>query len=129
MHGTIRIFCAGLFLMAAAFATTGQTTLTAKANNFQPATLEKRNDDSDRTRDGLSGPVRRVRTEVAKLSTVSGTSVEDFKRILLETAEYDVKGAKTQNQYFPINGATLTGREVYKYDDKGNIAEMTLVNG
>src|SRR5207253_4880468 len=31
-------------------------------------------------------------------------------------------------QYFPIAGATLTGREVYKYDDKGNISEMTLVN-
>jgi hypothetical protein len=45
-----------------------------------------------------------------------------------ETAEYDVK-ARRQNQYFPVSGATLTGREVYKYDDKGNISEMTLVNG
>ena len=48
--------------------------------------------------------------------------------MLLETAEYDVKGVKTQNQYFPVSGATLTGREVYKYDDKGNISEMTLLN-
>ena len=47
--------------------------------------------------------------------------------MLLETAEYDIKGAKTQNQYFPIAGATLTGREVYKYDEKGNISEMTLL--
>jgi len=63
-----------------------------------------------------------------KLSNATGKSVEDQKRVLLETAEYDVKGVKTQNQYFPVSGATLTGREVYKYDDKGNISEMTLLN-
>jgi TonB family protein len=45
---------------------------------------------------------------------------------LLEAAEYDLKGAKTVNQYFPVSGSTPTGREVYKYDDKGNISEMTL---
>src|SRR5256884_2219739 len=41
---------------------------------------------------------------------------------------YDIRGNKTENQYFPIAGANLTGKEVYKYDDKGNISEMTLVN-
>jgi TonB family protein len=46
----------------------------------------------------------------------------------LEAAEYDLKGTKTVNQYFPVAGAaTPTGREVYKYDDKGNISEMTLM--
>jgi TonB family protein len=35
---------------------------------------------------------------------------------------------KTQNQYFPVTGSTLTGRETYKYDEKGNISEMTLMN-
>jgi TonB family protein len=44
----------------------------------------------------------------------------------LEAAEYDLKGAKTVNQYFPVAGSSPTGREVYKYDDKGNISEMTL---
>jgi TonB family protein len=83
--------------------------------------------DSDRARDGLMGPVRRVRTEVVKVSNASGKLVEDNKRVLLETAEYDVKGTKTQNQYFPVTGA-LTGRETYKYDEKGNISEMTLMN-
>src|SRR6185369_1944206 len=29
---------------------------------------------------------------------------------------------------FPVAGATLTGKEVYKYDEKGNISEMTLLN-
>jgi TonB family protein len=44
----------------------------------------------------------------------------------LETASYDIKGNKLENAYFPIAGETLTGREVYKYDERGNISEMTL---
>ncbi len=112
-----------LWMVAAAFA---QTNLSAKANGLQPATPP--GNESDRTRDGLQGPVRRVRTEVVRLSTASGKTVEDAKRVVLETAEYDLKGSKTQNQYFPVAGSTLTGREVYKYDDKGNISEMTVVN-
>jgi protein TonB len=79
-------------------------------------------------RDGLTGPVRRVRTEVAKLTTVDGKQVEG-KHATVELTAYDIKGAKTENQYFPIAGATLTGKEVYKYDEKGNISEMTLLNG
>ena len=110
------------WMITAAF---GQTNLSAKANSLQPATSEN---ESDRLRDGLQGPVRRIRTEVVKLSTASGKSMEDGKRVVLETAEYDLKGSKTQNQYFPVAGSTLTGRESYKYDDKGNISEMTLVN-
>ena len=109
------------WMVTAAF---GQTNLSAKANSVQPAAVS--GNESDRLRDGLQGPVRRIRTEVVKLSTASGK--EDGKRVVLETAEYDLKGSKTQNQYFPVAGSTLTGRESYKYDDKGNISEMTLVN-
>ena len=103
-----------------------QSALTAKNNAVQPqpagASVE-----SDRLRDGLIGPVRRVRTEIVKLLNQSGRSVEG-KRVLLEVAAYDIRGNKTDNQYFPLDGATLTGKEVYKYDEKGNISEMTLVN-
>jgi protein TonB len=81
--------------------------------------------DTDRDRDGLAGPVRRVRTETAKLANKGGKLVES-PRAALETASYDIKGGKTENAYFPVSGATLTGKEVYKYDDKGNIIEMTL---
>lgn len=122
----IRIAFAGLSLTMMIATASGQRNLTAKANNFQPAAATS--GETDRARDGLVGPVRRVRTEVVKLSTVGGKTIEDNKRTLLETAEYDLKGTKTQNQYFPVTGSTLTGREVYKYDDKGNISEMTLVN-
>jgi TonB family protein len=130
MSQVTRILSAGFFLSLVVTVASGQSSLTAKANGFQPrpAAVDGPASESDRARDGLFGPVRRVRTEIAKLSAAGGKTVEDSKHVLLETAEYDLKGVKTQNQYFPIAGATLTGREVYKYDDKGNISEMTLVN-
>jgi TonB family protein len=103
----------------------GQTNLSAKANNLQPASSG--GEDSDRARDGLRGPVRRIRTEVVKVLVVDGKLADNGKRVLLETSEYDLKGAKIQNQYFPVGGSTPTGRETYKYDDKGNISEMTLM--
>jgi TonB family protein len=83
--------------------------------------------DTDRDRDGLNGPVRRIKTEMAKLSNKGGKIVEG-QRIVLEALAYDIKGTKIENAYYPVPGAALTGKEVYKYDDKGNIIEMTLVN-
>lgn len=82
----------------------------------------------DREQDGLVGPVRRVRTETAKLTLKEGRVVEGQRKVL-ETATYDIKGAKIDNQYFLSAGGSLTGKEVYKYDDKGNITEMALYNG
>jgi protein TonB len=71
--------------------------------------------------------VRRVRTEVVKLVASEGRIVEG-KRSLLELVAYDLRGNKIENQYYPVAGATLTGKETYKYDDKGNISEMILLN-
>ena len=103
-----------------------QSNLTAKVNGFDtPAAGSAA--ETDRTRDGLMGPVRRVRTEIAKLTSETGRVVEG-KHSILEIVTYDIKGNKTENQYFPVAGANLTGKEVYKYDDKGNISEMTLLN-
>jgi TonB family protein len=121
-----RGFCVCLTVIAITLIANAQNNLTARAS-LQP-TVSPANEDNDRARDGLMGPVRRVRTEVVRVSTATGKMIEDNKRVLLETAEYDMKGAKTQNQYFPITGSTLTGRETYKYDEKGNISEMILLN-
>jgi TonB family protein len=128
MSQAIRILSACFLLSVLFTVASGQSNLTAKANVPPTAAVDGSSSESDRARDGLIGPVRRIRTEVVKISAVAGKAVEDSKHVVLETAEYDLKGVKTQNQYFPIEGATLTGREVYKYDDKGNISEMTLVN-
>ena len=111
-----------LCLMGLSAAASAQTNLTAKAGSA-PATAPVA--ETDRSRDGLIGPVRRVRTEVAKLLSADG---QEGKHQIVELVAYDIKGAKIENQYFPVAGATLTGKEVYKYDEKGNISEMTLLN-
>lgn len=113
-----------LGLMVSSAVAFAQSNLTAKAGNTPAAGPAV---ESDRSRDGLIGPVRRVRTEVAKLSSADGRQAEG-KHAVVEVVAYDIKGNKIENQYFPIAGATLTGKEVYKYDDKGNISEMTLLN-
>jgi len=121
---TNRLCGIALCLTGLSLIVSAQTNLTAKAGGpTQPvAAIE-----TDRTRDGLVGPVRRVRTEVVKLASAGGGQQEG-KRVVLEIVAYDLKGNKIENQYFPIAGSTLTGKEVYKYDDKGNISEMTLLN-
>src|SRR5215210_8435403 len=56
---------------------------------------------SDKDQDGLKGPVNRVRTETATLSTREGRLVEG-ERELLETTSYDAQGKRTDNAYFLI---------------------------
>ena len=58
-------FVAGTLVLAASSGL-AQTNLTAKATVPQPMPASVV-PESDRVRDGLVGPVRRVRTEVAKL--------------------------------------------------------------
>jgi TonB family protein len=82
---------------------------------------------SEREQDGLAGPVRRVKTETAKISVKGGKPVEGA-RAVLETTTYDQKGNRVDNAYFLAAGGSLTGKEVYKYDERGNIVEMTLHN-
>ena len=79
---------------------------------------------NDRETDGLSGPVNRVRTEVARLSLNSGTLVEE-PRELLELTSYDLKGKRTDNSYYLVPRDSQTGREEYAYDDRGNVQETT----
>ena len=119
-----RLCLVTLCLSVLCAAASAQSSLTAKAGSA-PAVAPAV--ESDRSRDGLIGPVRRVRTEVAKLLMAEGRHTEG-KHTLVEVVAYDIKGNKIENQYFPIAGATLTGKEVYKYDEKGNISEMTMLN-
>jgi protein TonB len=98
----------------------------ARAQAAPPVITSSMNE-TDRQRDGLQGPVRRVRTETAKLVYKGGKVVEG-ERKTLETATYDMKGAKIDNAYFLAAGGELTGREIYKYDERGDIIEMTLLN-
>src|SRR5688572_25075806 len=121
---SIRLSYLTLGLLLCAAPASAQTNITAKAGNAPAVNAPV---ESDRSRDGLIGPVRRVRTEIAKLTTADGRPSES-KHVLVEVAAYDVKGNKIENQYFPVTGSILTGKEVYKYDEKGNISEMTMLN-
>ena len=82
---------------------------------------------NEREQDGLAGPVRRVKTETAKITAKGGKPVEGARQVL-ETTTYDQKGNRVDNAYFLAAGGSLTGKEVYKYDERGNIVEMTLHN-
>jgi YD repeat-containing protein len=80
---------------------------------------------SDKENDGLIGPVNKVMTESAKLSSKAGRVVEG-PRELSELATYDRQGKKVSNSYYLISVNNQVGKEEYAYDDKGNISEMTV---
>ncbi|MBA2526219.1 MAG: TonB family protein [Pyrinomonadaceae bacterium] len=84
--------------------------------------------DSNKEQDGLIGPVRRVRTERAQLSIKSGKLTEG-PRSLLNTTTYNLQGNSTDNTYYLVTERNPSvGKEEYKYDDNGNVTEMTLRN-
>ena len=80
--------------------------------------------DSTKEQEGLSGAVRRMRVESAKLELKSGKLTEG-PRQLLEVTAYDVNGKRIENVSYPF-AASSTGKEEYKYDSSGNVVEMTL---
>ena len=80
--------------------------------------------DSTKEQDGLIGSVRRVRTESAKLE-LQGERLVEGPRQLLEITTYGPRGNRAENVSYP-SASSLVGKEEYKYDDKGNIIEMTL---
>ncbi len=80
--------------------------------------------DSTKEQDGLVGSVRRIKTETAKIELRDGRAVEGPPQ-LVELTTYGIKGNRIENTSYPIGGS-LAGKEEYKYDDRGNITEMTL---
>jgi len=80
--------------------------------------------DSTKEQDGLLGSVRRVKTETAKIELKDGRAVEGSPQ-LVELTTYGIKGNRIENTSYPIKGG-LVGKEEYKYDERGNITEMTV---
>jgi hypothetical protein len=80
--------------------------------------------DSTKEQDGLLGSVRRVKTETAKIELKDGRAVEGPPQ-LVEITTYGIKGNRVENTSYPIAGS-LVGKEEYKYDERGNITEMTV---
>jgi hypothetical protein len=80
--------------------------------------------DSTKEQDGLVGSVRRVKTETARIELKDGRPVEGPPQ-LVEITTYGIKGNRIENTSYPIPGS-LAGKEEYKYDEHGNITEMTV---
>lgn len=80
--------------------------------------------DSTKEQDGLLGSVRRVKTETARIELKDGRPVEGSPQ-LVEITTYGIKGNRLENTSYPIGGG-LVGKEEYKYDERGNITEMTV---
>jgi len=80
--------------------------------------------DSTKEQDGLLGSVRRVRTETAKIELKDGRPVEGPPQ-LVEITTYGIKGNRIENTSYPLKDG-LVGKEEYKYDERGNITEMTV---
>jgi len=80
--------------------------------------------DSTKEQDGLLGSVRRVKTETAKIELKNGRPVEGLPQ-LVELTTYGIKGNRVENTSYPIETGPV-GKEEYKYDERGNITEMTV---
>ena len=80
--------------------------------------------DSTKEQDGLVGSVRRVKTETAKIKLKEGRPVEGSAQ-LVEVTTYGIKGNRIENTSYPIETGPV-GKEEYKYDERGNITEMTV---
>src|SRR6185503_11749364 len=80
--------------------------------------------DSTKEQDGLLGSVRRVKTETAKIELKEGRPVEGLPQ-LVELTTYGIKGNRVENTSYPIEVGPV-GKEEYKYDEHGNITEMTV---
>jgi hypothetical protein len=108
-----------LLIALCSFAYTSNAQTNATATPVADATS------GSRDQDGLRGPVRRVRVEIANIVTRNGKPVE-LPKSVVEVSTYDAAGRKIDSVAYPVQGATAPGKEEYKYDDKGNIIEMTL---
>ena len=79
--------------------------------------------DSNKEQDGLIGAVRRIKTESAKIEN----DASEGPRELIELTTYGLKGNRIENVSYPASDPVV-GKQEYKYDDRGNITEMTVRN-
>lgn len=122
----LRVFTSpGIALISFAILTFGISTSAQQSVAIEPAKQSISILDSTREQDGLFGPVRRIHTEMSRLSSSAGSMVEE-PRMLLEVTTYDPQGKRIWNVYFPVNTGTFEGNQEFIYDAQGHVREMTL---
>lgn len=80
--------------------------------------------DSTREGDGLTGPVRRIETEVSGVEMRQGKPLPKPPS-LLERTLYDERGRRIENETYPVVGSRV-GQETHTYDSQGNVAETVV---
>jgi TonB family protein len=111
-----------LILIGLTFALTSQL---AYGQNKQAHKTSSSEPISEREQDGLNGAVRRVRVETAKVSVKDG-KLSEGPRTVRELTTYDLNGKRVDTVAHPVALNRPAGKEQYKYDDKGNLIEMTI---
>jgi TonB family protein len=120
MRNSLTIIIASCFLVIGLFQSShGQQTV--------PTSVAAAEDRGTREQDGLAGPVRRVRVESARMM-VKGGKMFEGPRMIRGITTYDPAGKKVDAVDYPIESSTVSGNERYRYDDKGNIVEMVVVD-
>ena len=117
VHSSNSLFIAALIVYAIGHAQ-AQTSLSVSQPTRSVSIL-----DSTKEQDGLIGSVRRIKTEAAKVELKDGRVMEGPMQ-LLEVTTYGIKGNRLENVSYPQSDVQV-GKEEYKYDDRGNITEMT----
>ena len=120
MTNTLKMTISAACLVMALF----QSNLAQQAS--VPSSVAATEEQGTREQDGLQGPVRRVRVETAKV-LVKGDKIVEGPRTVRGIATYDALGKKIDAVDYPLESTTVTGKEKYRYDDKGNIVEMVVI--
>ncbi len=113
------------FALCLCFLVVGLSRSVQAQDTATPALASISSESGNKDQDGLTGPVRRVRTETARIMVKAGKLVEG-SRVLRSITTYDPKGVKIDSVAYPMEGASLPGKEQYQYDTKGNIVQMIL---
>lgn len=121
MRNSLTILIAACSLVIGLFQSShGQQTTT-------PTSVAVAEERGTREQDGLEGPVRRVRVETARMIVKGGKMIEGPRQVTGITT-YDPAGKKIDAVDYPVESSTVSGNERYRYDDKGNIVEMVVVD-
>jgi TonB family protein len=101
----------------------GVTTYAQEKSVISPVAVEAAT--TDRARDRLIGPVRRVRVERAKLLFKDGKWIEG-PRTTKAVLTYDSSGKLLDTASATNDRESPVGKEQHRYDEKGNVVETTL---
>lgn len=113
------------FVLALSFIVLGLSRSNFAQDNASRTPVSVASEKGNREQDGLNGPVRRVRVELAKIILKDGKWIEGPREIL-GIATYDPAGGKIDSVAYPTEANSVPGKQEYVYDGAGNLVETIL---